>query len=253
MTMVRVSFGPLHQAVFLARPNRFLLRCALVENGEVIEAHLADPGRLRELLFPGAPLWLSQSRNPNRRTQWSAVLAQDPESKCLVSLQSVLVNSLVGKALAAHALPEFDQWELVRGEYAHSSSRWDFLLQRADGRRLLLEVKSVTLVHNHRALFPDAVTARGRRHVLELASLQQEGEFETAVLFVAQRADARWFGPADHIDPAFAKALRCAHAQGVRVFARGCRVDLAGISLGDPLTVCLAEEEDYDAGCVSPD
>lgn len=238
--MIRLPFGPLRRATFLERPNRFLLRCKLGE--EPVEAHLPDPGRLQELLFPGAPVWLSPSDNSRRRTRWSAVLAQDPKSGALVSIQSTLVNYLVQEALAAGALEEFSQWDLIRSEYLYASSRWDFLLGRPDGKRLLLEAKSVTLVEGGTAMFPDAVTARGRRHVLELAELQQAGEFETALLFVVQRDDAVRFAPARHIDPAFTMALQLAHEQGVKVYARACEVRLDGIILKDPLPVCLTEE-----------
>ncbi|KLU40320.1 MAG: DNA/RNA nuclease SfsA [Limnochordia bacterium] len=251
--MIAIPFGTLHKAAFLGRPNRFLLRCALEESGEEVEVHLADPGRLRELLFPGAPVWLRRSDNPRRRTQWSAVLGQDPHTKNLVSLQSVLVNDLVHRALAQGALDEFGQWPLLRSEYTRASSRWDFLLGSPQGKQLLLEVKSVTLVEDQVALFPDAVTARGRRHVLELASLQQLGEFETAVLFVAQRSDALRFAPQEAIDPAFSEALRFAFNQGVKVYARSCQVSLEKIVLGHPLPVCLTKEGEYDTGCVSPD
>ena len=237
MKMVEIPFGPLHRAVMLERPNRFLLRCVLDGDGKHVEAHLADPGRLTELLFPGAPVWLRRSSNPRRKTQWSAVLTQDSRSGCLVSVQSALENALVQEAFAQGALEEFTKWSLRGSEYAYASSRWDFLLERPQGRRMLLEVKSVTLVQGGVALFPDAVTARGRRHLLELAAIQQAGEFETAVLFVVQRSDALRVAPAVHIDPGFAEAMEAAQAQGVRFYARACQVHVGGIILGPSLPV----------------
>lgn len=239
--MIEIPFGPLHKATFMSRLNRFLLNCSL-DDGREVEVHLADPGRLKELLIPGNSIWLRHIDNPRRRTQWSAVLTQDPQSMTLVSLQSTLANTIVQQALQSDALPEFAGWTYKRAEYSFASSRWDFLLEDASGRKLLLEVKSVTLVKDQVALFPDAVTARGRRHVLELAELKSQGEFETAVLFVVQRTDAQQFAPDKDVDPAFAEALRTAHKAGVQVFVRTCDVSLEKVTLAHPLPVNLEDD-----------
>lgn len=240
--MIKLSFGPLHKSSFVSRPNRFLLNCVLEGEKDTVEVHLADPGRLKELLIPGNTVWLRHTDNPRRRTQWSAILTQDPETEKLVSLQSSLVNTLVERALRENALDELQLWRFVRREYPYASSRWDFLLENSSGKKLLLEVKSVTLVKDNVALFPDAVTARGRRHVLELAELQQSGEFETAVLFVVQRSDAKSFSPDWEIDPAFSEALAQAQQAGVRILTRSCNVTLDEISLAQPLPVRVHKE-----------
>ncbi|NLM39827.1 MAG: DNA/RNA nuclease SfsA [Firmicutes bacterium] len=240
--MIELQFGPLHKARFVRRPNRFLLNCVLEGEEDEVEVHLADPGRLKELLLPGNLVWLRRNDNPRRRTQWSAVLTRDPETEQLVSLQSTLANTLIEKALRTGDLEELQPWQFVRSEYQYGSSRWDFLLRDPSGKQLLLEVKSVTLVKDKRALFPDAVTARGRRHVLELAELQQASEFETAVMFVVQRSDAQAFGPDWDVDPAFSEALVQASEAGVRVFARSCRITPDKILLAQSLPVRLHEE-----------
>ena len=224
----------------MERPNRFLVRARL-EDGQVVEAHLPDPGRLRELLLPDAPLWLepvSPEERPGRRTRWTLRLCQVPEGDRVVSLDSTLPNRLVGSALQQEALDELAGWTLARSEVTVGRSRFDFLLERAHDRvggegsgRLLLEVKSVTLVEDGVGLFPDAVTARGARHVQKLTQLQNQ-EWETAVLFVLQRDDAREIRAAASIDPHFAATLSQAEAAGVRILGRRSRVDLEGVTLG---------------------
>lgn len=248
---ITVSFGQkLQQAVFLERPNRFLLRCRLpasgtagtvADSGEVVEAHLADPGRLRELLVPGRPVWLrpAEGKGPlkagKRKTKWSAVLCCNPEGTGLVCLDATLPNRLVHRALQAGALPEFAGFSLRRPEFALEGSRFDFLLENAGGRQLLLEVKSVTLVEGETALFPDALTARGAKHVRELGRLVQSGAYAAAVLFVVQRREATAVHAAASIDPVFAAALAEAREAGVAVYGRRCYVNLLGVTLGEPL------------------
>ncbi|MEJ2187449.1 MAG: DNA/RNA nuclease SfsA [Gemmatimonadota bacterium] len=124
---------------------------------------------------------------------------------------------------------------MERREVPLGRSRIDFLLSRPDGRRLALEVKSVTLVVDGVGLFPDAVTARGARHVRELTELAGRDGWEAAILFVLQRDDARRVHAAASIDPAFAEALAEAKAAGVRVLARRCRVGLDRIELAEPV------------------
>jgi len=166
--------GPLVETRFVERPNRFLLRCRLPEqDGEVVDVHMADPGRLEELLIPGTRVWIRWAASATRKTDWSAVLVESPDGDGLVSVDTTMPNRLIHRALAAGALDEFDGWTLDRAEFPMGRSRIDFLLV-APGRRLALEVKSVTLVEDGVALFPDAVTARGARHVRELTKVHEE-------------------------------------------------------------------------------
>jgi sugar fermentation stimulation protein A len=202
----------------------------------LLEAHMADPGRLRELLVPGRRVWLRYAAGPpTRRTRWSAVLVESPDGSGLVSVDATLPNRLVRAALEAHTLHEFDGWVLERHEVTLGASRIDFVLRRDDGRRLALEVKSVTLVEDGVALFPDAVTARGARHVRELAALAAEPGWDAAILFVVQRPDAERVLAAAAIDPAFAAALAAAKQAGVRVLGRRCNVSLDHLELAAPL------------------
>lgn len=224
--------GPLEPARFLDRPNQFVVRCRLESKGEVVEAHIRERGRLEVILVPGRRLWLSPADDPARRTAWTAFLAESPAGEGWVSLDTTLPNRLIRRALEECALPELDGWWLKRAEWRHGNSRFDFLLARPDGRRLVLEVKSVGLVEDGVALFPDAPTARGVRHLRELLEFAARDGWEAAVLFVVQRNDAHGVRAAAHIDPEFAAALDGAARAGVQILARRCEVALDGVALG---------------------
>lgn len=204
---------------------------------------MADPGRLKELLLPGRRVWIRYAASPTRRTDWSAVLVESPDGGDLVSVDTTMPNHLIHRALEGRALEEFDGWTLERAEFTVGRSRIDFLLSRADTRgerKLALEVKSVTLVDHGVALFPDAVTSRGARHVRELAQLAGSIDaagtrWEAAILFVLQRDDAHHIEAARSIDPVFADALAEAKAAGVRVLGRRCRVTPTHLELGPPV------------------
>ncbi len=229
--------GPLTPSRFLQRHNRFLIQVRLDDTGEVVDVHMADPGRLRELLLPGKRIWLRPAGNPERKTRWTAVLVESPSGNELVSLDTTLPNRLIAEALRQGTLEEFEGWGLERPEFVVGRSRLDFLLSHASGRKAALEVKSVTLVNDGVALFPDAITKRGTRHLGELQEIAEQPGWEAAVLFVLQRWDARRIRAAKEIDLRFAEALEEAHAAGVRLLGRRCRVGLEKVELGPPVPV----------------
>lgn len=242
--------SPLYAAHFLHRPNRFVVHARLEDPaagpgggeappppegysaGQEVVCHMADPGRLRELLIPDRPLLVRHAPAPHRKTSWSLVLVRSPVGDGWVSVDTTLPNRLVHSALKADALEELAGWSLDRREFTHGRSRLDFLLSSFGGRKMALEVKSVTLVEGEEALFPDAVTARGARHVAELADLASRPEWEAAVLFVLQRNDAVRIRAARSIDPDFADALEKARESGVRVLGRRCHVSRDRVTLG---------------------
>jgi sugar fermentation stimulation protein A len=227
---------PLVEARFASRPNRFVVHARLDRGAEVV-AHLADPGRLKELLVPGRRIGLRpEAPSPTRRTLWTALLVESPDGVEWVSLNTTMPNRLVRAALAERALAELRTWKLAGWEVPFGKSRLDFLLQDGAGRHLYLEAKSVTLVQDGVALFPDAVTARGARHLEELVQARREGH-EAAVLFVLQRRDAHRIVAARAIDPDFADALARAADEGVRVLGRRCSVGWEGIRLGGRVPV----------------
>ena len=199
------------EAEFVDRPNRFLSKVRI--DGKVYDSHVPDPGRLKELLFPGARVLVEPKSGAKRRTKFATVMVYSGDE--LISINSQLPNRFARFCLDNSLIPEFRGWTVKKQEYTLGKSRFDFLLER-DGQEKLLEVKSATLVEGGIARFPDAVTSRGRRHVLHLAE-SITPERSAAVLFIIQRSDAISFEPHWGRDPKFAQALQSSVRDGVEL------------------------------------
>ena len=206
--------GPLVSGTFIERPNRFITLVKI--NGKIVRSHLPDPGRLKEFLIPGAEVLLRPATNQlERKTKFSTVMVRF-EGK-LISLVSVLPNKFVKECLDKNILPMFHDYRLIRSEITYGNHRFDFLLNDYEDSPFYLEVKSVTYVKNGLAQFPDAITARGTRHVIALTELTKKG-IETGILFVCQRDDPTNFAPMWDTDPVFSKALFDASKIGVNIW-----------------------------------
>lgn len=218
-------------AVFQARPNRFVAE-VLIE-GNPARCHVKNTGRCRELLIPGVPVWLSESGNPARKTAYDLVTVQ--KGGRLVNLDSQAPNKVFAQwAKAGHFVPGLT---LLRPEFKFGTSRFDFYWE-AEGRRGLLEVKGVTLEDRGAALFPDAPTQRGVRHLEELCASLREG-YEAAVCFVIQLSGVTHFSPNDSTHPQFGAALRRAAASGVQILALDCQVTPDTLAIRHPVPVRL--------------
>jgi sugar fermentation stimulation protein A len=214
-------------ATFVERPNRFVA-IARLRDGSRVEAHLADPGRLVELLRDGASLRLRPAAGGGgRRTRFSVALVRAAEPRIWVSVESGRANRLASRLLERGVVRGAGPGWTVRSEVRRGRSRFDFLLEKPVGPRLWVEVKSVTLVERGVARFPDAPTERGRRHLAELTGLARSGE-GAMVLFVVQRGDARRVTAHAAIDPRFAETLGDARRAGVMLRAAGFRLDVLG-------------------------
>ena len=229
-----MDLPPTVKARFVRRENRF--RVTVEVAGRIEAAHLPNSGRLGELLIPGRCCYLAPRLSPRRRTPYDLLLVAHAE--VLVSVDARLPNRLFAEALAAGRLAPFAGATAVEPEVRRGGSRLDFRLEGPWGV-CWVEAKSVTLVKGGVALFPDAPTGRGRRHLEELAALAREGD-RAAVVFVVQRSDAAAFAPNAEIDPAFARALREAQAAGVETYAYRCRVTRRALSIVDEVPVVLA-------------
>ncbi|HET9754537.1 MAG TPA: DNA/RNA nuclease SfsA [Myxococcales bacterium] len=222
--------GEAKEAVLIERPNRFLAVCRL--GRRVVEAHVPDRGRCLDLLVPGREVALVPARGPARRTRFTALLARSGGG-VWVSLDPAGAPRLVAAALEQGVLP----WGALaaRREIAVGHSRIDLLLQPGE---VLCEVKSVGAARGGVALFPDAPTLRGLRHLLLLARLARKGR-RCAVVLCAQRGDVGAVKADADIDPAFARALRRAARAGVRVGAIGCAAELEGMDVLGEIPVLL--------------
>lgn len=237
------------RATFLERPNRYVVVACLESSGEVVVAHCADPGRLAELLLPGATVWLSaaapaltSSPALARKTAWDLRLVEHPEVGTLISLDTRVPNRIFAEGLHAGFFAEFaghiqvereralplDSVSPARRKVPHS--RIDFRLTFPNASVEWVEVKSASLVVGTEARFPDAVTARAARHLGELATMARRGE-KTSVVFIVQRPDADALVAHRATDPVFAYALDDARSAGVRVIAATCQVTTTSINL----------------------
>ena len=213
------------EAVFRERLNRFLVR--VEHDGRQDLSHLPNPGRLHELLTPGAPLLLRPRSGHLRKTAHDVVAVR--AGQVWVSVDTRLPNRVVARWLERGTLPEFRGYRSIRSEVPLGESRIDFYLRNR--RDCYLEVKSCTLVEGDLALFPDAPTERGRRHLATLTAAVRQG-LRGSVLFVVQRPDASRFRPRYETDPAFADALREGAEAGLEIYAYRSRFE--GGSLVEP-------------------
>lgn len=226
-----MRYPNIHKARFLARPNRFIARVLL--EGEELTVHVKNTGRCRELLVPGAPVWLVRSDNPARKTAYDLVAVE--KAGRLINMDSQAPNALFAEwARAGHFVPGLT---LLRPETTWGNSRFDFYWE-AGARRGFTEVKGCTLEEDGWTYFPDAPTERGVKHLEELARARAEG-FEAAVCFVIQMADVDGFSPNDRTHPAFGEALRRAADQGVEVLARQCAVSPGEVWMTGPVEIRL--------------
>ena len=208
-------YQSVREGVFIERPNRFIARVFLQGHEEI--CHVKNTGRCRELLLPGARVFLEESRNPNRRTKYDLIAVYKGER--LINMDSAAPNRAV-----AEFLPNlFPEASLIRPETRFKDSRFDFYVEAGE-RKIWVEVKGVTLEEDGAVFFPDAPTQRGVKHLQELTASLREG-YEACILFVIQMADVHSFAPTDTTHPAFGQALRVAAAAGVQVAAYACHVE----------------------------
>ncbi len=230
-----MKYANIHRAEFIERPNRFIAKVELDGREEVV--HVKNTGRCRELLTEGARVYLTKSDNTTRRTAYDLVAVEKPGERgapLLINIDSQAPNAAVAEWLPRSGL--FSESATLRREVTKGSSRFDFAVQ--DGEKVTyLEVKGVTLVEGEVALFPDAPTERGVKHVEELASLVGQG-YGAAVIFVIQLRGVEKFKPNYKTHRAFGEALAEASAAGVAVYAVDCTVTPESMEIG-----CFIEKE----------
>ncbi len=221
---------PLVEGRLLGRRQRFFADVDL--GGETVVAHCPNTGSMLGCKGPGSRVWLSCADNEKRKLAWTWEIVEALPG-VPVGIHTGRSNRLVEEALANRLLPEMAEFTALRREvkYGREGSRIDLLLEWADGRLGYVEVKNVTAaVDAGIALFPDAVSERGTKHLRELAAMVADGH-RAAVVFCAQRTDVQEVRPADAIDPEYGRTLRKALAAGVEAYALAAEVSPQEIRL----------------------
>lgn len=227
----RMKYGNITRAVFLDRPNRFIARVQM--DGKAETVHVKNTGRCRELLVPGAEVWLTEAENPARKTKYDLVTVRK-ETGVLFNIDSQAANLVTLEWLRQQ------HWDEIRPEYTFGKSRVDFFMRRGE-KKYLMEVKGCTLERDGIGFFPDAPTERGTKHIRELMQAADEG-YHTALAFVIQMDGVTEVRPNRETDPVFADAMEEAARAGVDIVFLMCHVE------PDALTVTACNRTEYSGG-----
>ena len=231
-----LTWPKLLKGTLVKRYKRFLADVQLDE-GDLVTAHCPNSGAMRACSDPGRPVYLSYHDNPKRKLKYTWEMIHMPDS--LVGVNTMVPNRLVKLSIENGLAGELKGYGRVRAEVKTSEgSRLDLMLAEEGRRDCFVEVKNCTLVEERAARFPDAVTTRGRKHLLELQRLVAEGN-RCVMFFLVQRMDADSFRPADDIDPAYGEELRRAHQNGVEILVYDVFMDLHAIRLNRCLPYIL--------------
>ena len=206
-------YDKISKAKFLSRPNRFIAYAEV--DGRIEKCHVKNTGRCRELLVEGCTVYLEHAKSPDRKTRFDLVAVE--KNGTLINMDNYAPNLAVGEFL-----PKLFPDSKIRAEYKHGNSRFDFYI-KDNNKKILLEVKGVTLENDGVVMFPDAPTERGAKHVAELAESVGEG-YEAYLFFVVQMKGVKYFTLNEATDPKFADAVRKAAACGVNILAYDCNV-----------------------------
>lgn len=221
---------PLVPARLQRRYKRFLADMVLEADGREVVAHCPNPGSMLGLAEPGMRCWLEPSNDPRRKLGFGWRLVELPDGQ-MAGIDTAVPNRVVAEALRAGAIPGLAGQDALRAEVPYGrGSRVDFLLRHGD-RQTWVEVKNVHLRRQDDwAEFPDCVTARGARHLGDLAQMVAQGQ-RAVLIYLVQRTDCQRMRLAADLDPAYAAAARAARAAGVRMLALGTRIDVQGVSI----------------------
>lgn len=232
---------PLIPATLIKRYKRFLAD-VIMENGDEITVHCANPGAMEGLKEPGLKIWLSKSDNPGRKLAYSWELAQINifDQNVLVGINTMLPNRLAREAIEAGAIPELAGYDGLKREVScGENSRIDILLSHEGRPDCYVEVKNVHLLRRQGvAEFPDSITKRGARHLEELARMAAMGH-RAVMLFIIQRNDARHFSLAADKDPVYARTFEQASRAGVECIAYDCQLSTKSITIANRLNLVI--------------
>jgi sugar fermentation stimulation protein A len=238
---------PLIRGHFIRRYKRFLTDIEL-QDGKVIVAHCANSGSMLSVNDPGAEVWISPARNPDRKLRYTWEIIRI--GRTLVGVNTSHPNTIVAEAVKKGVIPELTGYDIIKREVKYGkNSRIDLLLQRnnpIDNINCYVEIKSVTMKRDRRqnspVEFPDAVTARGTKHLVELSNMVKEGH-RAVMLYLVQRTDSPAFSIAGDIDPNYESGLTKAIDAGVEVLCYACRVTRQGINIEKPVPLAFQQKK----------
>jgi len=208
-----MKFQLLIKGKLLKRYKRFLADIEL-ENGEIVIAHCTNTGSMKSVIEEGAPVLLSPSNNPKRKTKytWEMIWIND----AWAGVNTSNANMLAREMLENNQISGLRYLQELKAEVKYTDSRLDFFAKDKNGNQVWIEVKNVSMKEGEDALFPDAKTTRGQKHLKTLMELKKQGH-RAAMIYIVQRSDVKYFGAADKIDPQYANLLAEAKAKGVEV------------------------------------
>ena len=226
-----MKYSDIYQGRFIERPNRFIAHVEIDGIKETV--HVKNTGRCRELLRRGAAVYVQDSRKPERKTRWDLIAVEKGDR--LINMDSQVPNKIVKEWLEQGNL--INNISVIRPEYTYGSSRIDLYVESGE-RKILIEVKGVTLEEDGIVRFPDAPSERAVKHVGELMEAVEKG-YEAYVFFVIQMKDILNFTPNRRTQPTFCRILREAHRSGVHILAYDCNVWEKGMEIDAPVEVIL--------------
>ena len=231
------------KALFMDRPNRFIAHVQL--DGKTETVHVKNTGRCQELLLPEATVYLEESENPLRKTKFDLIAVEKTagsREKLLINMDSQAPNKVAAEWIGQNK-KYFPDLKLLKAEYSLGDSRFDFYAEYNDksgtSHKMLIEVKGCTLERDGVALFPDAPTLRGLKHVRELTALTKRGQYESMILLIIQMTGCKYFTPNRQTHADFANALKEAEKAGVKILAIECQVQPDSLEAKDEIEVRL--------------
>ncbi len=235
-----MQYQDIREGYFIDRPNRFIAHVEI--DGKEETVHVKNTGRCAELLKPGAKVFVQDSKKPERKTRWDLIGVE--KGSRMINMDSQIPNKAVKEWIEQGNL--FENVTLIRPEYTYGNSRIDLYVETEE-KKVLIEVKGVTLEEEGVVRFPDAPSERAVKHVEELKKSLKEG-YEAYVFFVIQMKDVRYFTPNMDTHPEFGRALSDATKAGVKVVAYDCNVTMDSIEIAEEVPVILENPELYAMG-----
>lgn len=226
-----MKYPSVKTAKFIRRPNRFIAHVIADDHEEIV--HVKNTGRCREILQEGTVVLLEETKNPKRKTRYSIIAAY--KGDVLINIDSLVPNMVVYQGIKEGKIEEIHDVTKLSKEMVYGNSRFDLYFE-ANEQRGFIEVKGVTLETEGIAMFPDAPTQRGCKHVYEMIKAVEEG-YAGFIFFLIQMKGVKYFTPFELRDPEFAKALKLAREKGVKILAYDSMVYEDEITIGAPVKV----------------